>query len=151
VLRELLALGVHAAEVHDPLHAGRRGGVGERLRHATLGLDPVAARADRVQQVVEDVDALHRPPDVVVGGGVARHDLDAVGPLVRLGLLGAADEDADVVVRVEQLGHEAAADVAGRTGDEREGHASIVGVAGARGIPSRRAGQPARCSCSTSS
>ena len=76
------------------------------------------ARADGVDQVVDDVDPVHGPVQVRPVQGVALHDLVRAGPVDVAELVRAAGEAAHLVARVQQHRGEPATDVAGGAGHE---------------------------------
>lgn len=128
VRREFLAFRVEPAEIDDARYAGLPG-----RRRERQGVMPVAcleppAGAEGVDQVVGDVHAVHRPPQLPRVPGVRLHDLDLVvpGPIAEPAWVPC--HRADPEAGLEQLRHEAAADVAGDSGDEGEAliHASPV-------------------------
>ncbi len=98
----------------DALRARR---VRERLRHRRLEVFESLTLDQRVQEVVGDVGVTECGGDVVRLAGVACDDLDAVAPRVVAEAFGTTSEDAHGEARVQQFGHQASTDVAGRAGD----------------------------------
>jgi hypothetical protein len=81
MLRHRLGTGRReAAEVDHPAHAGLLGRGRERLGGAAVGLAEVASAAQRVDQVVRDVDALDRAAYGPGIGQVRADDLHLVAP-----------------------------------------------------------------------
>ena len=81
VRRQLLALGRQPAQVDDPPDAGVRARRRRTCAAAgAVGVLELGARADRVHEVVRDVDAGQRRPEALGIGDVADDDLDVVDP-----------------------------------------------------------------------
>ncbi len=121
--RELATGGVaQAAEVDELGEAG----VGCGIAHVGGGLavagGPVAVAPDRVDEVVGGPGAGERLGEGLRVEGIAAHHLDRpagrpvrAAPVRGLELGGGAGDGADTVARLDQLGDEAPADVAGGT------------------------------------
>ncbi len=71
-----------------------------------------------MDEVVGDVDAVQGRRDGLGVDDVAADDLGAPGPRVVAQLLGGAGQAPHAVSGVEELGHQAAPDVAGGPGDQ---------------------------------
>jgi hypothetical protein len=121
--------GGQPAEVDDPPDPGGARLLPEDPGRPAVGLLEAAAGPQRVHQVVRDVHALHRRPY-----GPRVHDIPAglshpLRPGVPAQLVGRADQAAHRVPGRQQLGHQSAADVAGRSRDQaarRRGRRSEV-------------------------
>ena len=137
VLAEVVVVG-QATEVDDALHPGLPGGRGERAGDRLLGALEVRARADRVDQVVGDLDAGHCPGQRLGIRGITDGHLDVVVPRQVAQPVRVPGQDADPVAGGQQLGHQPSADVAGGAGDQAE--AAVRGVHGAQSAGRARAG-----------
>ena len=119
MLRGVLARRAEPAEVDHALGAGLARGLAEvhgRLAVAAREVRVVArAAAHRVDQVVGGPAALERLAQAAAADGVAAADVD-LGRLVGLG--GVARERAHAAPAAQELGDEAAADIAGGARDE---------------------------------
>ena len=118
VSREPRPLGMQAAEVDDAAHAvvvRRRGDV---PRDRQLDRLEVVLPAHRVHEVVDDLDAVHRPVDRGTVAQVALDDVDGCRPRHVAQPLGPSHQHAHVVPGLDEARHEPASDVAGRTGHE---------------------------------
>src|SRR5262249_31496015 len=106
------------AEVDDAADAGLGAGVPERRRRHAIALTEVVARAHAVDEEVRRVHTGQRPRQCARVGHVTPHDIDlgGPGPIVQLGRGPGRAPDADA--DVEELGHQAANHIAGRTGHE---------------------------------
>lgn len=102
-----------SAEVDDLAHAGGGRGVTERLRSQPVAGGEVGGAPHGVDEEVGGVHAGERLDQGVGVGDVAPRRFDVVAPGQVVELRGGAGQAADGVPGGEQLGDEAAADVAG--------------------------------------
>ena len=133
---------VEAAEVDDPPHAGALGGRGEGRGRLAVACPRSRGRAERVDEVVGDVDAVERARRASPAPSVA---LDAStwsihGPATAARRAGQA---AHPVAGGEQLGHQPAADVAGGAGHQAPSSSHVWGARPGR-VARRRAALTAR-------
>ena len=117
VLRAARAVlvGDDAAEVDDPPHVVVPGVPDDLLGGGALRLAEGGAGVHRVDEEVDDVDALHRLVEALAALGVPLDDVDVQAVLE---LAPVTHERADAVAVCEQLGDQAAADVAAGPGDQ---------------------------------
>ena len=103
------------------------GGLGEGARHARLlGLE-FGALLDGVEEVVGHVDALECGADGSGVTGVPHRDLHLIGPGQIADPFEVAHQHAHAEARLEESGHETAADVPRRAGHQAEPfHAPIL-------------------------
>ena len=130
VVAQLAGVRAEPAEVHDATDPGRLGRGAEVLGDRILAFDPVRALADAVHEEHRHVDPVHRGREIA--GDVTRDHLHLGAPRCRVELAGITRQAPHPVPVGEELGHEPAADVTGRSGDEH--------AAGRWGHPAHRRG-----------
>lgn len=112
------APGGESAEVDDPLDAAGMGLRGEDLGSAAIGVFEVGTGAERVHQVVGDIDAAQSRSDRLGVLNVTAHRVDVMGPGMITQLAGRASHAADPVTGRQQFRHQPASDVPGGPGHE---------------------------------
>lgn len=106
------------AEVDDAPDAGRTGLFGEDAGSGAVAVLESGSGAEGVDEVVGDVDAVQGRCDGLGVGDIAADDLGAPGPRVVAQLLGGPGQAPDAVSGLQELGHQAASDVTGGSGDQ---------------------------------
>ena len=110
-----------------------------RAIDSSVDLEVVRA-AHRVHEVVDDLDAVHRPVDRGTVAQVALDDVDGCRPRHVSQPFGPSHQHAHVVPGLDEARHEPASDVAGRTGHEHTHEHPSPGrraLVSARSLPRR--------------
>ena len=132
--------GARPPEVDDPADACLPGRSAERAGGCSGRSARSRDGAQRVDQVVGDVDVVPSPRrSESAVGGVGADDLDVSGPRAVAQALRVTGHDPHPVAGGEQLGDQPAADVAGRSGDEAAPSAGSVVTADSQLVGPRRA------------
>ncbi len=121
-----VVVAAESPQVDDVPDTGAGRSVPERCGRPAVGLVERPRTAHGVHQVVRDLDSRHGPVERLGVGDVALDDLDPVAPRRVSELARVAHEATDPVAGLEQLGDEAAPDVAGGAGDEDDGHGRLL-------------------------
>ncbi len=108
---------VQAAQVDDPFHPGVLGCLGHVGGRPAIDLDKVGA-SQRVHQVVDDVDALHRRFERLGLGDVTLGHLNRVPPGHVAQLGGGSHQASHSVPILDEARRKPSADVAGRSGEQ---------------------------------
>ena len=119
VRRQLTGCAVtQATEVDDLVHARGGRGIAEVLGRGAVASLPVRVRADRVDEVVGDVDPAEGLVERRTIEHVSLRDLDMLAPGLGVQLGGGARQASHLATRSVQLSDETAADVPGGAGHQ---------------------------------
>ena len=119
MLRLFLPLGLDAAKVDDAPDALLLSGLAEVVGGPAVAVGKLAfARAERVDKVINHVDAFEGRENRLVRQRIALDDFYLVPPRTSVEPFRVPREAADVIALLKQTGDEPPTDVTGRAGDK---------------------------------